>query len=73
MLRSYGHGTRTACAECGRKIYVDEAEVIERDGKRWIELTCTSAGCLAYAKPRLYEEAALEIRGTAGTATAAAG
>jgi hypothetical protein len=74
MLQSYGRGTRTPCSECGRKIYViEEVEVVERDGKRWVELTCTAAGCLAYGKPRLYEEAALEIRGTAGTATAAAG
>jgi hypothetical protein len=74
MLQTYGHGTRTACSECGRKIYVTEdTQVIERDGKRWVELTCTAAGCLAYGKPRLYEETALEIRGAAGTATAAAG
>lgn len=66
MLQSYGHGTRVPCAECGRKIYViDEAEVIERDGKRWVELTCAAAGCLAYGKPRLYDEAALEIHRTA--------
>ena len=66
MLQSYGHGTRVPCAECGRRIYViDEAEVIERDGKRWVELTCTAAGCLAYGKPRLYDEAALEIHRTA--------
>jgi hypothetical protein len=74
MLQSYGHGTRIPCAECGRKIYITEdVEVVERDGKRWVELTCTAAGCPAYGKPRLYEEGALEIRGTTGTATAAAG
>jgi hypothetical protein len=46
----------------------EDIQVIERDGKRWVELTCSAAGCLAYGKPRLYEEAALEIRGTASAA-----
>ena len=68
MLQSYGHGSRIPCGECGRKIYVEEAEVIQRDGKRWVELTCNAAGCLAYGKPRLYEESALEIRGTTAAA-----
>ena len=69
MRQSYARGTRTPCVECGRKIYItDEVEIVERDGKRWVELTCTAAGCLAYGKSRLYEEAALEIRGTASAA-----
>jgi hypothetical protein len=73
MLQSYGHGTRIPCAECGRKIYIGEdVEVVERDGKRLVELICTAAGCPAYGKPRFYQESALEIRG-AGTATAAGG
>jgi hypothetical protein len=65
MLETYGKGTHVACSECGRKIFITEAEVNVRDGKRCVELTCISPGCVAYNKPRLYDEEALEIHGTA--------
>ena len=65
MLEHYGSGTNVACAVCGRRIFFTKVEVTERDGKRWVELTCKSLACTAYLKPRLYDEGALEIHGTA--------
>ena len=65
MREPYGRGTNAPCAECGRKIFITEGEVTERDGKRLVELTCKSPSCVAYDLPRLYDEDALEIRGTA--------
>jgi hypothetical protein len=64
MLEPYGKGTRVPCFKCGRKIFITEAEVTARDGKRWVELTCKSPGCAARDKPRLYDEDTLEIDGT---------
>ena len=65
MLERYGKGTHALCKECGRKIFITEAEVTVRDGKRWVELTCKSPGCVAYDKPSLYDKGALKIYGTA--------
>src|SRR5712691_5332944 len=42
MLERYGKGTHALCKECGRKIFITEAEVTQRDGKQWVELTCKS-------------------------------
>lgn len=64
MLEAYGKGTHVQCSECGRKIFIAEAKVTLRDGKRLVELTCRSPGCVAYEKPRLYNGDALEIHGT---------
>jgi hypothetical protein len=65
MIESYGKGTHIQCSECGRNIFITEAEVTVRDGKRWVELTCKSPGCVVYDQPRLYDEDTLEIHGTA--------
>lgn len=65
MIERYGQGTHAPCSECKRNIFVTEAEVTERDGKRLVELTCNSPGCVAYNLPRLYDEDALEIHGEA--------
>ena len=65
MQELYGEGTYAPCTECGRKIFITEAEVTVRDGKRLVDLICKSPGCVAYALPRLYDEGALEIHGTA--------
>jgi hypothetical protein len=62
----YGQGTHFICTECGRKIFITEAEVTVRNGKRFVDLTCKSPGCVACDLPRLYDEDALEIHGTAG-------
>ena len=66
MRELYGEGTYAPCTECGRKIFITEAEVTVRDGKRLVDLICKSPGCVAYDLPRLYDEDALEIHGTAG-------
>jgi hypothetical protein len=68
MLESYGQGTHVPCKACGRKIFITEANVTVRDGKRWVELKCPQPGCVAYDKPHLYAEDALEIHGTAAGA-----
>ncbi len=65
MMEHYGQGTHAPCSECGRKIFITEAEITEREGKRLVELTCISPSCVAYNLPRLYDEDALEIHGTA--------
>jgi hypothetical protein len=65
MLEPYGKGTHVPCFKCGRKIFITEAEVTARDGRRWVKLTCKSPGCVARDKPRLYDEDTLEIHGTA--------
>jgi len=66
MRELYGQGTHFLCTECGRKIFVTEAEVTVRNGKRFVDLTCKSPGCVACDLLRLYDEDALEIHGTAG-------
>jgi len=68
MKELYGEGTHARCSECGRKIRITEAEVTEHGGKRFVELKCPQPGCVAYQKPRLYDEDALEIHGTAAAA-----
>jgi len=65
MQEPYGKGTHVPCFKCGRKIFITEAEVTARDGRRWVKLTCKSPGCVARDKPRLYDEDTLEIHGTA--------
>ncbi len=65
MLETYGQGTHVPFKECGRKIFITEANVTVRDGRRWVELKCPQPGCIAYDKPHLYDEDALEIHGTA--------
>jgi hypothetical protein len=65
MLERYGKGTHVPCFKCGRKIFITEAEVTARDGRRWVELNCKSPGCAARDKPRLYDEVTLEIHATA--------
>ena len=65
MLELYGKGTHVPCSHCGRDIFITEAELTVRDGKRWVELNCVSPGCVAYNEPRLYSEDALEIHGNA--------
>jgi hypothetical protein len=63
MLQTYGKGTNLPhCKECGRSIFITEAEVILRDGKRLVELKCVQPGCGHYNRPTLYDEVALEIR-----------
>jgi hypothetical protein len=64
MLEPYGKGTHVPCLKCGRKIFITEAEVTTRDGRRWVKLTCKSAACVSCNKPRLYDEDTLEIHGT---------
>jgi hypothetical protein len=71
MRVRYGKGTHAACKECGRKIFITEAELTARDGKRWVLLACKLPGCVAYEQPRLYDEGALEIHGTTERATTA--
>jgi len=61
MKELYGKGTHAPCSECRRKIFITEAELTVRDGKRLVELTCKSPACVAYNLPRLYDENALEI------------
>jgi len=65
MREVYGAGTHAECSECGRHIHISAAEVIVRDGKRLVELRCPQPGCVAYQKPRLYDENALYITATA--------
>ena len=57
MRELYGEGTYAPCTECGRKIFITEAEVTVRDGKRLVDLICKSPGCVAYALPRLTTKA----------------
>ena len=61
-----GKGHISSAPSADVKIFITEAEVTVRDGKRLVDLTCKSPGCVAYDLPRLYDEDALEIHGTAG-------
>lgn len=63
MLELYGKGTHVPCKACGRKIFITEANVTVREGKRLVELNCPVPGCVAYYKPTLYAEDSLEIHG----------
>jgi hypothetical protein len=65
MRDRYNEGTHVECSEprCRRKIFFDEAEVVVRDGKRMVQVSCIQPGCIAYQQPRWYDEAALEIHG----------
>src|SRR5258706_15627936 len=65
MQEPYGKGTHVPCFKCGRKIFITQAEVTARDGRRWVKLTCKSPGWVARDKPRLYDEDTVEIHGTA--------
>ena len=65
MRVAYGKGTHAPCKECGRKIFITEAELTVRDGKRLVELKCSQPGCVVYDKPILYNENTLDIRGRA--------
>jgi hypothetical protein len=63
MREDYGKGTHVPCKECGRNIFTTEADVTERDGKRWVELKCQQPGCVVFYKLVLYDEDMLEIHG----------
>ena len=62
MLENFGPNTSVKCHGCFRKIFVNEAEVIERDGKRLVTLQCEHQACPLYGKPEQYDEVELEIR-----------
>ena len=64
MRIAYGKGTYAPCKECGQKILITEAELTVHDGLRLVELKCSNPGCVVYYKPILYNESALNIRGT---------
>ncbi len=53
MLENFGGNTTVKCHSCSRKIYVNEAEVTERAGKRLVTLQCNEPFCPLYARPEL--------------------
>src|ERR1700722_8128411 len=66
MRQTYSTGTHLPnCKECGRPIFVTEAEVVERDGKRLVELKCVQPDCGTKGEPALYYEIALALGGAA--------
>jgi hypothetical protein len=61
MRETFGKGTNVPCERCGRTISFTEAEVIQHDGKQFVELKCISPARPVYDKPRLYDKEAAEI------------
>jgi hypothetical protein len=61
-----GKGHISSAPSADVRFSFTEAEVTVRNGKRFVDLTCKSPFCVAYDLPRLYDEDALEIHGTAG-------
>jgi hypothetical protein len=47
-----------------KKILITKAELTVREGTRRVELKCSNPGCVVYDKPILYNESAVNIRGT---------
>jgi hypothetical protein len=56
MLENFGGNTSAKCRGCGRKIYVNKAEVTERAGQRLVTLLCNKPYCPLYARPQRYGE-----------------
>ena len=66
MRQTYDPGTHLPnCNDCGRPIFVTDAEVVEHDGKRLVELKCVQPDCGTKGEPALYYEIALNIGGAA--------
>lgn len=66
VLQRYGNPTYLICRECGRKIFVESTELVVRNGKSYVVVTCPQPGCAVYKQNREYAAVELEI-GTYGS------